>query len=140
MHDQRLLLKHEQLTGKIIEVFYQVYNETGFGFLESVYRNSMMLALTEAGLSAQAEYPITVYFRGHVVGAFSADILVENLVLLELKTARAIDPSFEAQTLNYLRATQIEVALILNFGLKPEFKRLAFDNTRKRLPGQMPNR
>src|SRR4051812_13743964 len=120
MDDQRLVLKHEHLTRKIIEVFYQVYNESGYGFLESVYRNSMLIALHEAGLTAVAEHSITVYFRGHVVGTFSADIVVENLIILELKTARSMDPSFEAQTLNYLRATHYEVALLMNFGPKPE--------------------
>ena len=132
MEAPRIGLKHEALTSRIIEIFFDVYNEVRYGFLESVYRNSMIIALRAAGLKAEAEVPITVWFRGQVVGSFFADILVEDLVILELKSARSLDPNHEAQTINYLRATQIEVALLLNFGPKPEFKRLAFDNHRKK--------
>lgn len=126
-------LKHQELTGRIIEIFYDVYNELGHGFLESVYQNAMVIALRAAGLRVEVEVSIDVWFRGHRVGSFFADILVEKAVYLELKAVRALDPSFEAQTLNYLRSTTIEVALLLNFGPKPEFKRLAFDNARKKL-------
>jgi GxxExxY protein len=94
----------------------------------------MLIALREAGLKAETQVPIAVYFRGNRVGDFRADLMVENAVLLELKAARALDSSHEAQLLNYLRATQIEVGLLLNFGVKPEFKRLAFDNERKIQP------
>ena len=125
-------LKHVALTEKIIGVFYAVYNEVGYGFLESVYVKSMQIARTEAGLRVERQVPIAVWFRGHQVGAFFADLLVEGLIILELKSARAIDPSFEAQLLDYLRATAIEVGLILNFGPRPEVKRLAFDNDRKK--------
>jgi GxxExxY protein len=128
-------LKHEELTGKIIEVFYAVYNEVGFGFLESVYQKSMLIALRDAGLKAEPNVPITVWFRGQVVGEFFADIVVEDLVILELKSVRAIEPAHESQTLNYLRATQMEIGLLLNFGPKPEFRRLAFDNSRKKSRG-----
>ena len=124
-------MKHEQLTGKIIEVFYDVYNELGHGFLESVYENSMRLALSQAGLFVPAKRALDVWFRGVVVGTFEPDITVENLVILEIKAARAVDPAHEAQLLNYLRATEIEVGLLLNFGPKPEFKRMVFDNERK---------
>jgi len=126
--------KHQELTRKIIGVFYEVYNELGHGFLESVYEAAMLIALREAGLKAEAQVPIAVYFRGNRVGDFRADLMVENAILLELKAARALDSSHEAQLLNYLRATQIEVGLLLNFGIKPEFKRLAFDNERKTQP------
>jgi GxxExxY protein len=126
--------KHEELTGKIIKIFYEVYNELGHGFLESVYQTAMMIALEQAGLRAEKRVPIPVWFRGQRVGDFEADILVERLVILELKAARAFDSSHEAQLLNYLRATPIEVGLLLNFGPKPEIKRLAFDNKRKTLP------
>jgi GxxExxY protein len=125
-------MKHEQLTGKIIQVFYEVYNELGHGFLESVYENSMRLAMSQAGLLVLPKKPIAVWFRGVIVGSFSPDITVENTVILETKSARAIDPAHEAQLLNYLRATDIEVGLVLNFGPKPEFKRLVFGNERKR--------
>jgi len=125
-------MKHEQLTGKIIEIFYDVYNELGHGFLESVYENSMRLALSQAGLFVPPKRQLDVWFRGVIVGTFEPDVTVENLAILEIKAARGIDPAHEAQLLNYLRATEIEVGLLLNFGPKPEFKRMVFDNERKR--------
>lgn len=125
-------MKHEQLTGKIIEVFYEVYNELGHGYLESVYENSMRLALSEAKLFVPPKQLLTVWFRGVIVGTFEPDITVDNSVILEIKACRAIDPAHEAQLLNYLRSTEVEVGLLLNFGPKPEFKRLIFDNDRKR--------
>src|SRR5208282_2321291 len=128
MDADKLRFKHQELTRKIIGVFYEVYNELGHGFLESVYEAAMLIALREAGLKAEAQVPIAVYFRGNRVGDFRADLMVENAILLELKAARALDSSHEAQLLNYLRATEIEVGLLLNFGTKPEFKRLAYDN------------
>jgi GxxExxY protein len=124
-------LKHKELTGKIIGVFYQVYNELGSGFLESVYQKCLGIALREAGLSVCWPVAIPVWFRGQQVGHFEGDMLVERIVLLELKAVRALESSHQAQLLNYLRATDIEIGLLLNFGLKPEFKRLLFDNPRK---------
>ena len=121
------------LTQKIIGVFYEVYNELGPGFLESVYQKSLGLALETAGLAVCSRVDIPVWFRGHRVGHFEGDLLVENCVLLELKATRALDSSHQAQLLNYLRATGIEVGLLLNFGPKPEFKRLAFDNSKRRV-------
>ena len=125
-------LKSGVLTQKIIGVFFEVYNELGPGFLESVYHKSLALALDAAGLSVRSRIDIPVWFRGHQVGHFEGDILVEQCVLLELKAARALDSSHQAQLLNYLRATDIEVGLLLNFGRKPEFKRLVFDNLNKK--------
>lgn len=124
-------LKHRVLTQKIIGVFYEVYNELGYGFLESVYQKSLALALESAGLNTCSRIDIPVWFRGHQVGQFEADMLVEKSVLLELKATRALDSSHRAQLLNYLKATDIEVGLLLNFGPRPEFKRLAYDNLRK---------
>ena len=126
-------LKHRTLTEKIIGVFFDVYNELGHGFLESVYEKSLALVLAESGISVCCQIEIPVWFRGQKVGNFTADMLVENAVLLELKAVRALDSIHEAQLLNYLRATDIEVGLLLNFGLKPEFKRMAFDNSRKQI-------
>jgi GxxExxY protein len=128
---EELRLKHGTLTDAIIGVFFEVYRTLGFGFLESVYEGAMEIALSEAGLTVVRQAPVPVRFRGRLVGDFRADLIVNDLVLLEFKAARAIDPSFEAQTLNYLRATPIEVGLLLNFGPKPEFKRYLFDNNRK---------
>lgn len=126
-------LKYKELTEKIIGIFFDVYNELGHGFLESVYEKSISLALTAKGYSVQHQIRIPVWFRGQQVGDFVGDVLVNNSVLLELKAVRSLDSSHEAQLLNYLRATDIEVGLLLNFGLKPEFKRLAFDNQRKQI-------
>ena len=124
-------LKHKELTQKIIGVFYEVYNELGHGFLESVYQKSLILALNEAGLMVHSPVDIPVWFRGRQVGAFEADVLVEKCILLELKAAHSIHSSHQAQLLNYLRATDIEIGVLLNFGVKPEFKRLVFDNLTK---------
>jgi GxxExxY protein len=104
----------------------------GFGFLESVYEQDMTIALKSANLQVARQVPIQVWFRGNPIGDFRADLMVEGSVLLELKSARAIDSAHEAQLLNYLRATEIETGLILKFGPKPDFKRLAFANERKR--------
>jgi GxxExxY protein len=124
--------KSRVLTQKIIGVFFEVYNELGPGFLESVYHKSLALALQDVGLSVCSRVDIPVWFRGYEVGHFEGDILVEKRVLLELKAVRALDSSHQAQLLNYLRATEIEIGLLLNFGAKPEFKRLVFDNLKKK--------
>jgi GxxExxY protein len=126
--------KHAELTEKIIRVFFEVYNEIGHGFLESVVEGAMAIGLEEAGLRVERQVPIQVWFRGRQIGHFFADLLVEGLVIVELKSARNIDAAHEAQVLNYLRATTIEVGLLMNFGVKPEFKRLVFDNSRKKGP------
>ncbi len=126
-------LKHGLITDQILKVFYEVYNELGHGFLESVYHRSLVLALKSVGLNVSSKVAIPVWFRGVRVGRFEADILVENLVLLELKAARMLDSSHRVQLLNYLRATEIEVGLLLNFGEKPEFKRVIFDNLKNKL-------
>jgi GxxExxY protein len=127
--------KHKDITDKVIRVFYEVYNELGHGFLESVYERSLEIALTSLELKVCRQIQIPVWFRGKPVGDFTADMLIEECVLLELKAARALDSAHQAQLLNYLRATEIEVGLLLNFGLKPEFKRLIFDNPRKAIRG-----
>jgi GxxExxY protein len=124
-------LKHGLVTDQILKVFYDVYNELGHGFLESVYHRSLVLALETKGLKVCSRVAIPVWFRGHQVGHFEADVLVENCVLLELKAARSLDSSHHAQLMNYLKATEIEVGLLLNFGERPEFKRVIFDNLKK---------
>lgn len=122
---------HSGLTQRIIGIFFQVYNELGHGFIESVYENSLALALRADGFEVRQQIAVPVCFRGTKVGDFTADLLVDRLVLLELKVAKAIDQAHLAQLLNYLKATPIEVGLVLNFGPKPEFKRLVFGNERK---------
>ncbi len=123
--------KHAELTKTIIGTFYEVYNELGHGFLESVYENSLSIALREQGFEVHQQIAIPVWFRGKQVGDFDADMMVNRVVLLELKSCRAIEQAHIAQLLNYLKATQIEVGLLLNFGPRPEFKRVAFGNERK---------
>jgi GxxExxY protein len=122
---------HSELTGKIIKGFYNVYNELGYGFLEKVYERSMLIELKALGLACEAQVPINVYYEGEKVGEYYADILVEGKVILELKAAEAICDEHEAQLINYLRATDIEVGLLLNFGKKPEHKRKLFENRLK---------
>jgi len=124
-------LKHAELTGKLIGIFYSVYNELGHGFLESVYEQAMSIALAENGLFFQRQIAIPVWFHQQQVGEFRADLLVNEQIILELKTGRDIDMAWEKQVLNYLRATQIEVALLLNFGPQAQFKRYVFENGRK---------
>ncbi|MGB6678339.1 MAG: GxxExxY protein [Terriglobales bacterium] len=126
-------LRHSDVTEKIIGIFYDVYNELGYGFLECVYEESLVIALYEAGLTANRQIPLPVWFRGHKVGEFRADLLVENCVLLELKTARSLDTAHEAQLLHYLKSTEIEVGMLPNFGSRPQFRRLLFDNERKKI-------
>ena len=126
-------LKHHELTEKIIGVFYDVYNELGHGFLESVYEQALAFALVQAGMRVERQVPVSVWFRGQQIGDFRADLLVEGKVLLELKAARTIDQAHEKQLLNYLRATDIEVGLLLNFGVTPQFRRLVYENERKKI-------
>lgn len=128
-------LKHSEVTDKIIGVFYDVYNELGYGFLESTYAEAMVIALAQSGLPAAREVPVPVWFRGEKVGQYYADMVVDQRVLLELKAARNLESAHEAQLLHYLRATEIEVGLLLNFGLRPQFRRLLFDNERKKIRG-----
>jgi GxxExxY protein len=125
--------KHDELTKRIIGVFYEVYNELGSGFLESVYRESMRLALLQAGFAAVTEVAIPVSFRGEVVGIFRADLIVNDTVLVELKACDSLIHEHVSQTLHYLRATSIEVALLMNFGPSPRFKRLVMDNELKKM-------
>lgn len=123
----------EELTKEIIRVFYKVYNALGHGFIESVYHNAMIIELVEAGLQVESEKPIAVYYNHHVVGTFSADLVIEGKVILELKAKEKLTESNEAQLINYLRSTEIEVGLLLNFGKQPEFKRKYFSNSNKSL-------
>jgi GxxExxY protein len=124
--------KHAEITKVIIGTFYDVYNELGHGFLESVYEKSLAKALRDKGFEVHQQVAIPVWFRGLQVGDFEADLLVDQAVILELKAVRSFDPAHVAQLLNYLKATNLEVGLLLNFGIRPEFKRVLFDNERKR--------
>jgi GxxExxY protein len=130
--DSRGLI-HAELTEKIIGIFYEVYNELGHGFLESVYEEALSIALAERNVFFQRQIGIPVSFRGRQIGDFCADLLIDNKVIVELKAGRAIEPAWEKQLLNYLRATQIEVGLLLNFGPSAQFRRMVFENERKKI-------
>ncbi|WP_116788146.1 GxxExxY protein [Flavobacterium psychrotrophum] len=122
---------HEELTGQILKAFYDVYNELGYGFLERVYQNALFHELKLRGLSVEAQRKITVYYKEIPVGDYFADIIVNDLVILELKACDYLTEEFEHQIVNYLRSTQCEVGLLLNFGKKPEFMRKVFQNINK---------
>ena len=120
---------HEEITGEIISAFYEVYNIMGYGFLERVYENSMMIELEEMGMTVEKQKAIKVYFKKRIVGDYFADILAEEKVIIELKTVSKILPKHEIQLLNYLKATDIEIGLILNFGPDgPKVIRKIFEN------------
>jgi GxxExxY protein len=120
--------KYRELTERIINVFYKVYNKLGYGFLEKVYENAMMVEFKKEGVTVVSQSPIRVLYEGETIGEYYADILVEDKVIVEIKASRRLVAENEAQLLNYLKATDIEVGLLLNFGAKPEVKRKVFDN------------
>jgi len=122
---------HKEKTGRIIQIFFEVYNELGYGFREKVYENALAIALREAGFQVNQQQQIEVYFRGQIVGEYYSDLIVDDLIILEIKAARHLSKENEAQLLNYLKATTVEVGLLLNFGSKPEFKRKFYSNQRK---------
>lgn len=129
--DFDMSLLHQELSNTIIKTFYEVYNELGYGFLEKVYQNSMYIELKNKGLEVEAQKKINVYYKGQAVGEYYADLIVENSIILELKAVDHLAIDFENQILNYLKGTDCEVGLLLNFGKKPEFKRKIFENNRK---------
>jgi len=120
--------KHHKLTRKIIRAYYDVYNELGTGFLESVYEKAMFMVIRDDfGLDVVTQKAIKVRFRNIVVGNYQADLLVEEKVIIELKAVSKLLPEHKAQLINYLKATDVELGLLMNFGDKPEFKRFIFD-------------
>jgi len=123
--------KYKELTDRIIKIFYKAYNKLGYGFLEKVYENAMMIELEREEIAAVAQSPINVLYDGKIIGEYFADVLVENKLIVEIKAGRQSVEENEAQLLNYLKATAIEVGLLLNFSPKPEVRRKAFDNLRK---------
>jgi GxxExxY protein len=125
--------KHHDVTHAILDAYFDICNVLGSGFLESVYHAALVSALTQAGLKAASQSPIPIYYRGRIIADFRADLIVEDKVLVELKAIQALDQSHMKQVLNYLKATPIEVALLLNFGTKPEFKRIVMDNEFKEI-------
>src|SRR5215472_12207261 len=131
MNEEEGTYKHTELTEQIIGAFYEVYNELGVGFLERVYEEAMALVLRSKGLDVQCQVQLPVWFRGTKIGTYEADLVVAGSVLVELKACKGLDSSHEAQLLNYLRATEIEVGLLLNFGPRPQVRRFAFENETK---------
>lgn len=123
---------HSELTEKIIKAFYKVYNTLGYGFLEKVYENALKIELSKMGFNVQAQKNIKVHYAGYEVGDYYADLMINDLVIIELKAAENICEEHEAQLINYLKATNIEVGLLLNFGKKAEFKRKIFINENKK--------
>ena len=120
-------LVHRELTGQIIGAAFEVYNLLGYGFLEKVYENALIKELQIRGLSFKAQYPIKVKYKGEEVGEYFADIFVDDKVIVELKTGETFNPLHEAQLLNYLKATETEVGLLINFRPKKcEYKRFVF--------------
>jgi len=123
--------KHSDLTGAIIGAFFQVHKELGYGFSEKIYENALGIVLKELGFDVKSQVPIKVYFHDQVVGEYIADVVVNDVVLLELKAAQRLNDDHATQLLNYLKATEIEVGLLLNFGPQAEFRRKIYDNQRK---------
>ena len=123
------MLKHKDITEKIINAFYTVYNELGRGFLESVYENAITIELELINLKVEKQKKIDVHYKGSIVGEFRPDLIVNDSVIIELKAISKLRPEHETQLLNYLKATKIEVGLLLNFGDEPEFKRFIFSNS-----------
>ncbi|WP_298117025.1 GxxExxY protein [Flavobacterium sp.] len=129
-------LLHKDLTDIILKTFYEVYNELGYGFLEKVYQNSLLIELRNKGLNVIPQKKIKVFYKGNEVGEYYADLIVEDKIVLELKAAEYIIEEFENQLLNYLRGTDCEIGLLLNFGKKPEFRRKIYENKRKNRKNQ----
>jgi GxxExxY protein len=123
--------KHSGITKKILDGFYQVYNKLGYGFLEKVYENALRIELVKQGLGVIQQKPIQVWYENEIVGEYFADLVVNDLIIVELKATAALSNEHEAQLLNYLKATLFEVGLLLNFGPKPQQVRKSFENNRK---------
>jgi GxxExxY protein len=123
--------KHADITDKVLKAFFKVYNTLGYGFAERVYENALAIELKKLGLAIEKQKSIIVYYEGAIVGDYTADVVVNNVIMLELKAVRTLTDDHEAQLLNYLKATPIEVGLLLNFGVKPEHRRKIFDNKLK---------
>ena len=131
MNTEKQDVKYKELTEKVIKIFYRVYNKLGYGFLEKVYENAMMVEFKKEGMTVLPQSAIRVFYENEVVGEHFTDMLVDNKVIVEIKAAKSLAAENEAQLLNYLKATDIEIGLLLNFGPKPEVKRKVFDNDRK---------
>ena len=126
-------LLHKEITEKIIKCFYKVYNTLGYGFLEKVYENALAIELRKIGFEVKCQFPINVYYESEIVGDYYADIIVNNLVIIELKATKQLDEEHEYQLINYLKATKVELGLLVNFGKEAVYKRKVFMNRNKKL-------
>jgi GxxExxY protein len=124
-------LIHKDLSNIILKCFYKVYNTLGYGFLEKVYENALLIELSKNGLKTEKQKPINVKYDNKIVGEYFADIIVEDKIILELKASEFLAEEHEFQLINYLKATEIEIGFLLNYGREPEFKRKIFTNNRK---------
>jgi GxxExxY protein len=124
---------HKSLSDSILKVYYEVYNELGYGFLEKVYQNAMYFELKAQGYKVEAQKQIKVYYKSQIVGEYYADLIIDDLIIIELKACECLMDEHQAQLLNYLKATKVEIGMLLNFGTTPEFKRLIYTNDRKKL-------
>jgi GxxExxY protein len=125
------MLLHENITGEIIKAYYEVYNDLGFGFLENVYQNALFYELQDRGFKVVPQRKMNVFYKKRRVGTYYSDILVNDVVIVELKAAVALVHENELQLMNYLKASDVEVGLLLNFGKKPQFVRKIFTNENK---------
>ncbi|HET9906444.1 MAG TPA: GxxExxY protein [Anaerolineales bacterium] len=123
--------RYSELTGRILGAFFELHKELGFGFSEKIYETALEVLLTELGLIVEKQKDIFVYFHGRIIGEYKADMVINGVVLLEIKSVERLIDAHDAQLLNYLKATEVEVGLLLNFGRQAEFRRKIYDNPRK---------
>lgn len=126
-------LLHKEISEKIIKCYYKVYNTLGYGFLERVYERALAIELSKAGFEVKCQFPINVFYDNEIVGEYYADLLVNDLIIIELKAAVSLSDEHECQLLNYLKATNIELGLLMNFGKEADYKRKIFMNKYKKL-------
>lgn len=126
-------LLHKEITEKIIKAYYKVYNTLGYGFLEKVYGNAMAIELRNMGFEVKCQYPINVFYESEVIGEYYADIVINDIVVIELKASSSLLEEHECQLINYLKATEIELGLLMNFGKEAEYKRKVFMNKFKKM-------
>ena len=123
---------HKELTKKIINGFFNVYNRLGYGFLEKVYERALTIELEKMGLKVSTQHPVKVYYDGKIIAGFFADMVVDDKVIVELKAVKQLTDAHEIQLVNYLKATDIEIGLVLNFGEQPEIRRRIVSNNGRR--------
>jgi GxxExxY protein len=126
-------LLHKEITEKIIKAYYKVYNTLGYGFLEKVYENAMAIELRNMGFEVKCQYPINVFYETEIIGEYYADIVINDIIVIELKASSSLLEEHECQLINYLKATEIELGLLMNFGKEAEYKRKVFMNKFKKM-------